>query len=276
MYSWRRRLVLEQTSRKAAEGANDITVVCVSDTHNSQPKIPPGDILIHAGDLTQGGTAAELQTQLDWLNAQLHVHKVVIAGNHDIILDAVKSTESDFAPEARQALQWGSLIYLEKSSRSVDVRKRTVSIYGDPSTRKHGNWAFQYDRGTDAFQHQIPLNNDILVTHSPPRYHLDVAGWGEISLLREVERVKPKLHIFGHIHGAYGKDVLIFDTFERLYEDVCSRRAGLLAVLHMACLLLRIFLAGIPQDARKTMLINASAVGGLREESIRDVQTILV
>ncbi|CAK1365659.1 unnamed protein product [Cercospora beticola] len=274
LYSWRRRLALDQSSQQAPETADDITVVCVSDTHNSQPKIPPGDILIHAGDLTQGGTAAELQAQLHWLDAQPHAHKLVIAGNHDIILDAAKSAEFGFSPEARQALQWGSLIYLEHSSRTVDVRGRKVSIFGHPSTRKHGNWAFQYDKGADVFRHHVPMAVDILVTHSPPQFHLDVAGWGEGFLLQEIQRVKPKLHVFGHIHAGYGRDVIIYDVFERLYEDVCSHHGGILAVLHMIYLLLHMALMGLSRKAESTILINASAVGGLREESIRTVQTV--
>ena len=63
-----------------------ITVVCVSDTHNSHasiPPLPPGDILIHAGDLTQSGTEDELHSVLVWLTAQQHPHKIFVAGNHD-------------------------------------------------------------------------------------------------------------------------------------------------------------------------------------------------
>lgn len=70
--------------------SNPISVVCVSDTHNSQPVLPDGDILIHAGDMTQSGSFKELQVTLDWLNAQPHPHKIVIAGNHDKLLDPGK------------------------------------------------------------------------------------------------------------------------------------------------------------------------------------------
>ena len=58
-----------------------INVVCISDTHNQQPDLPDGDLLLHAGDLTQDGSFDELQAQLDWLNGQRHRCKVVIAGN---------------------------------------------------------------------------------------------------------------------------------------------------------------------------------------------------
>jgi 3',5'-cyclic AMP phosphodiesterase CpdA len=63
---------------------NPVTVVCVSDAHNTKPLLPPGDLLIHAGDLTCIGTFDELQTQIDWLNAQPHKY---IAGNKDLLLD---------------------------------------------------------------------------------------------------------------------------------------------------------------------------------------------
>lgn len=35
--------------------------VCISDTHNSRFKLPPGDVLIHAGDLTNQGSYSEVR-----------------------------------------------------------------------------------------------------------------------------------------------------------------------------------------------------------------------
>lgn len=60
--------------------ANAITVVCISDTHNLQRDLPAGDILLHAGDLTQKGTFQELQDQINWLDKQPHRYKIVIGG----------------------------------------------------------------------------------------------------------------------------------------------------------------------------------------------------
>ena len=71
---------------------NHISVVCISDTHNTQPYIPAGDLLLHAGDLSNWGTFAEIQAQLTWLSQQPHRYKIVIAGNHDLLLD-VKNRE---------------------------------------------------------------------------------------------------------------------------------------------------------------------------------------
>lgn len=36
-------------------------IVCISDTHNCQVKLPAGDVLIHAGDLTNKGSFQEVR-----------------------------------------------------------------------------------------------------------------------------------------------------------------------------------------------------------------------
>ena len=87
-------------------GAIPVRVVCISDTHNQTPKIGDGDILIHAGDLTQLGTVDEIQAQLDWLKILPHEHKIVIAGNHD----------AAFQSDDKAKLNWDGLHYLEDNS----------------------------------------------------------------------------------------------------------------------------------------------------------------
>lgn len=63
-----------------------IRVVCLSDTHDWQPAhVPDGDLLIHAGDLTDDGSLDAIQKQMDWLATLPHRHKVVIAGNHECV-----------------------------------------------------------------------------------------------------------------------------------------------------------------------------------------------
>nr|POE83376.1 putative rhamnogalacturonate lyase c [Quercus suber] len=275
LYAARQRIAASTLSSTAGLG---ITVVCISDTHNMTPELPPGDLLIHAGDLTQGGTAAELQTQLDWLDAQPHRHKVVIAGNHDIVLDEEKSTELGVSHHRRQSLRWGSIVYLERSAVSLQFPGgKRVSIYGHPATRKHGNWAFQYDRGTDVFSNHVEDGIDILVTHSAPRFHLDVAGWGDEFLLRELHRVKPKLHIFGHTHQGHGQDMLMYDRFEELYQRIYAGRGGAFALLHMVLLLLQmslLLLLGFDRKIERSLLVNASVVGGLLDEQQREVRVV--
>ena len=36
--------------------------VCISDTHNSNVHLPDGDVLIHAGDLTNQGSYSEVRS----------------------------------------------------------------------------------------------------------------------------------------------------------------------------------------------------------------------
>lgn len=171
-----------------------IRVVCISDTHNTTPVLPPGNLLVHAGDLTQNGTLEEVQRQLDWLDQQPYEHKVVIAGNQDLCLDPLRATQND-----RSTLSWGSITYLEDSSARLRFRGgRTLCIHGNPWTRKHGNWAFQYAPSVDQFSGQLEDDVDILITHSPPKHHLDLGGLGDSFLLQELWRIRPKLHVFGH------------------------------------------------------------------------------
>jgi predicted phosphodiesterase len=59
-------------------------IVCVSDTHNAIPggafQLPKGDVLIHAGDLTNQGSYSELQKAALWLEEADFEAKVVVAG----------------------------------------------------------------------------------------------------------------------------------------------------------------------------------------------------
>lgn len=82
-----------------------IRIVCVSDAHTACPALPSGDILIHAGDLTNNGTFPELQRQLNWLSSRPHPHKLAIAGNHDLLLDpsCYDKHKDLFAPPLRVA-----------------------------------------------------------------------------------------------------------------------------------------------------------------------------
>jgi predicted phosphodiesterase len=61
--------------------------VCVSDTHNAAPggpfKLPKGDVLIHAGDMTNQGSFKELQRAVKWIDEADYECKIVIAGTFD-------------------------------------------------------------------------------------------------------------------------------------------------------------------------------------------------
>jgi predicted phosphodiesterase len=57
-------------------------IVCISDTHNQTPKLPKGDVLIHAGDFTNQGSHSELKKTVEWLEKTDFEAKIVIAGTH--------------------------------------------------------------------------------------------------------------------------------------------------------------------------------------------------
>jgi 3',5'-cyclic AMP phosphodiesterase CpdA len=55
-------------------------IVCISDTHCQTPKLPKGDVLIHAGDLTNQGSYSELKKTVEWLERADFESKIVVAG----------------------------------------------------------------------------------------------------------------------------------------------------------------------------------------------------
>lgn len=113
-----------------------VRVVCISDTHSQTVPIPKGDILIHAGDLTDSGTASDIQEQLDWLKSQPHPVKVVIAGNHDSWFDKRARLIEDAKSQAKPDLD--GLIYLESTLTVQNVRGRELSIFGVPDIPECG------------------------------------------------------------------------------------------------------------------------------------------
>ena len=256
-----------------------IQVVCISDTHNShysQPTLPSGDILIHSGDLTQSGSTKELRDALDWLSSHTHPVKIFIAGNHDAAL-------ADAETRAHILSMYPSLTYLENTSTEVTVRGRALHIYGSPYTPKHGSWQFQYPRvsprsySRDQVDHRateiwssIPPLTDIVVTHGPPFSHLDLSGTGCFALLAAIWRVRPRLHVFGHIHAARGTKCLAWNETQALYEEICAGITGwgglAKLVWRVAVEKLRERVWGSDGDRGRTILVNAAAVGGVRDE----------
>ena len=241
-----------------------VSVVCISDTHNitDDLALPPGDVLIHAGDLTQSGSVTEIQRTIAWLNAQSYRYKyiIAIAGNHENYLDPTKRNAED----ANAKLDWGSLVYLQDSSTILKFPSgRRLKVFGSPWTIKSGNWAFEYPKGEDKWTARVEKDVDVLVTHSPPRRHLDL-GRGDDNLRKELWRVRPKLHVFGHIHNGHGLELLAYDSVTRLYELLVSRRGGLVAVLKLCLLVVWCFV--VPVKEAQTQLVNAAIVGGHRDE----------
>ncbi|KAH6895859.1 Metallo-dependent phosphatase-like protein [Thelonectria olida] len=199
-----------------------IRVVCISDTHDLKVPIPHGDILIHAGDLTNAGTVQDIDAQLNWLRKQPHPVKVVVAGNHDSWFDPASRPEKDVQSGAKPDLT--GIHYLEGSMTVQEIKGRTIHIFGAPDIPNIGPkaFAFQYTDATQPWLSKIPIETDILVTHTPPLHHRDLS-LGCRHLLREIWRVKPRLHVFGHVHWGYGQESVFWDELQEAYEHFLSR-----------------------------------------------------
>lgn len=145
-----------------------IRVVCLSDTHDQiNVRVPPGDLLIHAGDLTNAGTADDIQAQLDWLASFPHQHKILVCGNHDSFFDL-----SARRPEDRgKTLDFKGIRYLVHDAVTLEFKGgRRLKIYGSPDIPACGGpeMAFQYDRASPPWANTVPIDTDILITHAPP------------------------------------------------------------------------------------------------------------
>ncbi|KAI4127021.1 MAG: hypothetical protein LQ338_003434 [Usnochroma carphineum] len=223
-------LLFRGSALQPPDPASSVGLVCISDTHEKKTTIPDGDVLIHAGDLANRGTAAEIQDQVDWIASLPHQYKIMIAGNHDSYFDPRARRDSDL----HQAIDFKGIHYLQHSSVTLDfpgLENRQLTFYGAPQIPACGgdDFAFQYPRHQDAWSDKIPRQIDVLITHTPPRHHLDLPhGMGCEFLLKEVWKVRPRVHVFGHVHAAYGRESVFWDQGQAAYERICARgHAGL-------------------------------------------------
>ena len=177
-----------------------VHLVCLSDTHNLHERVPvpDGDVLLHAGDFTARGTVREVEAFGRFLAGLPHPTKIVVAGNHDFLFQRDRE-------RARALL--GDALYLEDAC----VEVAGLRILGSPWQPWFHDWAFNLPRGAAlaAKWALVPDALDVLITHGPPHHVLDrtldglEVGCEELTLA--LERIRPRLHVFGHIHEAYGR-----------------------------------------------------------------------
>jgi Icc-related predicted phosphoesterase len=161
--------------------------------------LPGGDVLIHAGDVCNRGTAAEALDFMNWFSNQNYAYKIFIAGNHDFYFEKEPIA-------AIQSLLPENVFYLNDSGITIEG----ISFWGSPITPEFHNMAFNRKRGIDIAKHWdlIPPDTDVLITHGPAYGILDKTfqNWyvGCTDLLARIEEIKPQYHIFGHIHEGFG------------------------------------------------------------------------
>ena len=172
-------------------------ICVVADTHQKhrELRIPESELLIHCGDFCSFQREDEKTLEdVDVWFAEAPVKDVLcIGGNHDYLL---QSREFRFA-HAR---------LLEDDLAEV----AGLSIYGSPWCPDLLGFAyFAPEEELIEKWKDIPSGIDVLVTHTPPYGILDVPSSGTTHLgcphlQNELKRIKPRVHLFGHVHASYG------------------------------------------------------------------------
>lgn len=186
-------------------------LVLTSDTHGfhrgwgdrGNPAVPTGDVFVHAGDFSRDyGSWTDVLRFARWMGNLPHRHKVLCPGNHDMaVADRWDDAVVLFAEHGVRVV--GSQPVLELDE---------VTFGGGPWMPLSGwspPWAFETPAAErDRLWGSIP-QVDVLVTHTPPRGLLDRMSNGThlgCDLLRRhvFERIRPRLHVFGHLHEQRG------------------------------------------------------------------------
>lgn len=181
----------------------------ISDTHNDHNELDSKslecDMLIHCGDFGTKGNYNEAIGFLYWLVKQPAKYKVLVPGNHDRRIkshaELIKLTHDlgihmlmDDPLEINGIKMYGvSRTFWSETKAGIDGTMDRISAWED-----------------------IPEGLDILITHMPPKYILDMNQEGEhcgcSKLAEKVKEVKPKHHVFGHIHEFGGKTQQVWGT----------------------------------------------------------------
>lgn len=172
------------------KGANTMRLIIVSDTHERHTKLrnlPKGDVFVHCGDVLMtsrlysvGSGIRKLYCFNEWMKEVPCLHKLVIAGNHDGVMEKI-------GKEAVQGILTNA-IYLENDLIEIDK----IKIWGTPfSAGRSVNKAFQSDKFKSTAVTNAPnYDVDILLTH------------GHCPELEE--KVSHSVHLWGHNHNSYG------------------------------------------------------------------------
>ena len=175
-----------------------LKLVCISDTHGEHRKLqlPKGDLLIHAGDISNG-YQDEVEDFLLWFDQLPFTHKVFIGGNMDFPLAQ--------HPTSILGKLSDNVHYLQDELVEIEG----LRIWGSPWIPEFVG-VFMKKRGADIdrYWEKIPANLDVLITHTPPYGILDTTSRGVkvgcANLAQRLEELAPRFHIFGHVHEAYG------------------------------------------------------------------------
>lgn len=191
---------------------------CISDLHGFYHELEGGDLLIIAGDLTAKHTLKEFDYFNEWVREQDYDKKILIGGNHDTFLENGVYNPFDVSTHHSDSVFVDSSVdYLIDSGTEY----KGLKIFGSPWTAQFPGininccaFTIDYDYDTEKwleeYWNKIPTDTDVLITHCPPYGILDKTRRNEHAgskTLRDhvIGRIKPQLHVFGHIHECGGK-----------------------------------------------------------------------
>ena len=217
-------------------------ICTISDTHTHHEMLSPLlldpdyvndiDILIVAGD-SSDHIVPEINyhQQMDfltWLETIDIDHKIVVGGNHDTAIwkGLIEWTE------------FKTITYIEHELITVGVGDREVNIFGSPYTTKFGRegWAWNVkENRMDAVWKSIPDIADIVVTHMPAKGIRDLTERGGKlyeqvgckALRNHLHRVKPLVHICGHVHDekdVFNNGVTYMWSTQFVNASICNLR----------------------------------------------------
>ena len=227
-----------------------VRLVHISDTHGRHEhyrdtgRIPPGDVLVHTGDWDDvvrnnvPGARTKLQRFNTFLHSLPHRTKIYVPGNHEAGVRDVWELDEG---RTLASLLDAATVLVDRYTHLEPTGP------GAPRLRVHGTpWMDMggWRTGESALAHvfsSLPQDIDLLLTHRPPLYVLDLAWQPEVprhscepcggkqhkgyrhwgcshmsnAVLGLPQPRRPWIHCFGHVHDAAGflvRDGVLFSN----------------------------------------------------------------
>ena len=207
-------------SIKDTDNNNFLRICAISDTHQLHhavtESIPVCDILIHTGDIFYLGRRRTHEKSLEillefnnWLESLPAKHIIVIAGNHDCILEGMDSKEINEKIFPSERIHYLCCEYVDLEgyrfigiptsqgeSKNKAFQNESFVALADQFVQEIGTMG--NDDGDNAqSQHSNSSSNNnlrrILLTHS-------------VQDPKILEFLGPEIHFWGHCHFAYGAE----------------------------------------------------------------------
>jgi len=141
-----------------------------------------------------------------------NVEKLARKERVDVIVNAGDFLSEDFAKKILDKTKFKTFVVRGNWDHELKTKNRNVKILENEIVEYKGYYFLGVDWGYYSKIHELSKGKDpkklVLITHDPPYDILDMSYFGSnagVMELREVtEKVKPILHVFGHIHESAG------------------------------------------------------------------------